>query len=135
MTVRTTLAALLCGAAIAAAPAVAGLTYDFGPHLGPTTPGPHSRIGWKSNERTLELPGKQLSNRCRFLRGEYRLRHGASKPDSLRPFHGCQLWRLDHDYHSSIDHFLAVVAMSHHPSLVLIAQVELILIRAQPGSY
>lgn len=130
MNMRAILAAALCGIAISAAPAIAGLSYDFGPHVGPNHPGPDSRWSYKPNGGpSVELPGgRRMTDRCMFLRGEYRLRHPADKPSGLRAFRGCQLWKLDHDYHSRIDNLERTIQLSGSPTKIGRAWADYIII-------
>lgn len=48
----------------------------------------------------LRAPKSRM--RCLTLEIEYLSRHGLRKPAGLKLFHGCRLWRLDHDYHRSL---------------------------------
>lgn len=116
-----------------AAPAQAEITYQFGPQVGPSKPGPQSRWGYRGTSHskpTGQLNDPRITDRCQFLRGEYRLHHMFDgKPQMLKPFHGCKLWQLDHAYHVRIDSLKRAAEMATNPAVAAVSRVELFIIQ------
>ena len=104
-------------------------TVQFGPTV-IDKPGHHSRFGYKPSTSRQSVPTlghPHLPPACRIYRGEYRLRH-VTRPSSLRAFHGCKLWRLDHLYHSRLNALESARAMSSDPIARLITSIEIALL-------